>query len=349
MGKIHSVQIRTNNGIKEISVFCNDITSFEETIDVLTTSAFINSYAPSPGTIFAALHDKGINVRALAGSPEFDLRKPCHVWLSEEIHSDFTKIKRIGCIELTGLRFFDRISTETEHSMINSVYAYFRMLDIASLYGVKIDTVALPLLGNGNQRIPVHMLITPLINECISFLKRNTEVKRIYFIERNPAKAELLAKALKESYRFINNNTEDDITENAEKKKTAFISYESTDKNIADNLCFKLESNGIKVWYAPRDTNGPYAESIVKAIDSSQYFIVILSQNSLSSEHVLSEVDLAFNNISKKGIKIKPLRIDDTIFNDSFKYYLSRQHWMDATVPPLEERLNEFVKSLINS
>ena len=41
---------------------------------------------------------------------------------------------------------------------------------------------------------------------------------------------------------------------------------------IADNLCFKLESNGIKVWYAPRDVVGAYAESIVKAIDSATYF-----------------------------------------------------------------------------
>jgi hypothetical protein len=48
-------------------------------------------------------------------------------------------------------------------------------------------------------------------------------------------------------------------------------------------------------------------------------------------------------------MKFKPLRIDDAIFTPSFKYYLSRQHWMDATVPPLEERLNEFVKELLTN
>ena len=74
---------------------------------------------------------------------------------------------------------------------------------------------------------------------------------------------------------------------------------------------------------------------------------VILSQNSVASEHVLNEIDLAFQNISK-GLRFKPLRIDDAMFTPSMKYYLSRQHWMDATVPPLEERLNEFVADLLS-
>ena len=128
--------------------------------------------------------------------------------------------------------------------------------------------------------------------------------------------------------------------------RNAFISYSSHDKNIADNLCSKLERNGIKVWYAPRDVIGAYAESIVRAIDNSSLFIVILSRNSMTSQHVLNEIDLAFQNIPEK-IKIKPLRIDDSMFTPSFKYYLSRQHWMDAKDPPLEDRLNEFVESLL--
>lgn len=67
----------------------------------------------------------------------------------------------------------------------------------------------------------------------------------------------------------------------------------------------------------------------------------------MASEHVLNEIDLAFQNLSK-GIKFKPLRIHNAMFTQDYKYYLSRQHWMDASVPPLEERLNEFVADLLN-
>ena len=219
------------------------------------------------------------------------------------------------------------------------------MLDIASVYGVPMETVSLPLLGAGSQRLAGDLLLIPLINECIAFLKRNHSAKNIWFIERNPEKAQLIANSLKNSLRF--SETAGQEEDKAKKKDIAFISYSSKDKNIADNLCAKLEQNGIKVWYAPRDVKGTYAEAITKAIDSARYFVVILSQNSVMSEHVLNEIDLAFQNISE-GIKFKPLRIDNAMFTPSFKYYLSRQHWMDATVPPLEERLREFVADLLD-
>ena len=63
------------------------------------------------------------------------------------------------------------------------------------------------------------------------------------------------------------------------------------------------------------------------------------------SEHMLNEIDLAFQRLPR-GIKFKPLRIDTAELAPAFNYYLSRQHWMDAHIPPLEERLDEFVDSL---
>ena len=38
--------------------------------------------------------------------------------------------------------------------------------------------------------------------------------------------------------------------------------------------------------------------------------------------------------------------MDQEELGAAFKYYLSRQHWMDATLPPLEARLQEFVKKI---
>ena len=342
MGKLHSVEIKTKNQVKEISVFCDDVTAFSEPIDILTTSAFVGSYEPTPFTVFEALDRKGISVQYLSESPEIDLREPCHTWLSREIGQSLADIGRIGCIELIGALDFYSAQLRTEQEMINSVRAYFRMLDIAHIYGVKMDVVAMPLLGSGSQELPIRMLLVPLLNECISFLKRNDGVKKICFIEINENKAKMIKDALSDSLRFAGDEKGNECEE---REKIAFISCSSKDKNIADNLCFKLESRGIKTWYAPRDVNGPYAESIVNAIEKATHFIVILSRNSICSEHVLNEIDLAFQKISA-GLKFKPLRIDDALFTPSFKYYLSRQHWMDATIPPLEARLDEFIESI---
>ena len=90
-------------------------------------------------------------------------------------------------------------------------------------------------------------------------------------------------------------------------KPLAFISYSSADKNIADNLCSKLEQNGVCVWYAPRNIDtADYASAIVKAITNCTHFIVIISHNSLQSQHVLNEIDLAFQELRRK-IRFYPL------------------------------------------
>lgn len=348
MEKNYSAKIATKFGPKEIAVYFGDIMDFEEPIDILTTSAFVNSYEPVSRTVFGALFHHGISVKALAKSPVLDLRKFCHVWLSEEIHHPTSQIHRIGCVEMYGahLNYYDPFAVEI--SLINSIRSYFSMLDIASIYNIKMDTIALPLLGSGVQNISIHLLLIPLINECISFLKRNNSVQRICFIERSAFKANAISEALQQSYN-LQTQQEEAIDRNPQEQRRAmaFLSYSSADKNIADNLCSKLENRGVKVWYAPRDVKGPYAQAITEAIEKSTHFIVILSENSLKSQHVLNEIDLAFQGLPDK-IKFKPLRIDEAIFTPSFKYYLSRQHWLDAVDPPLEERLNEFVEDLLS-
>ena len=336
---LHSASINTKYGPKELNVYCGSVTDFRDDIDILTTSAFIRSYAPTSRTIFESLFNHGISVQELSVSPQLDLRNFANIWISRAISDSKLKIRRIGCIEFN--------HHDLEKSILFTICSYFHMLDIASLNGIKMDTVALPLLGSGSQRISSGAIIVPLFNECIDFLKRNPHVKRICFIEKNPKKANLICDYMQQSYIIRNEYTRHSISEAGENKKhaLAFISYASPDKNIADNLCAKLEAKGIRVWYAPRDVAGMYAEAIHKAINSCSHFIVILSQNSFQSQHVLNEIDLAFKKLPDH-IQFKPLRIDQSTFPPSFEYYLTRQHWMDATAPPLEDRLNEFVEAL---
>ena len=344
MFQLNRAQVHTKNGTKYIEAYCGDVLEFGEKIDILTTSAFQGSYEPTPWTIFGALHKAGIQVVDLAQKPAFDLREPCHTWLSEPIHAGGTNIRRIGCVEMISLGTWDGEESAVEQSMIDSIRAYFAMLDIAAIYGTEMETIVLPLLGGGDQNICPELMIVPLLNECICFLRRNDSVQRICFVEINIKKASLIANYLQESYALMEQAPQ--LRETSAPKAKVFLSYASGDKNIADNLCAKLESRGVRVWYAPRDVQGPYAAAIVDGIDSATHFVVILSQNSIRSQHVLNEIDLAFQALPN-NIKFKPLRIDESMFTASFKYYLSRQHWMDAHIPPLEDRLTEFVDKLL--
>lgn len=343
MKPLCTVRITTTFGDKHIRVFHADALQFDEPIDVLTASAFYRAYNPTPGTLFSALYRNGVYVYRLAEKPMIDLRDLCGVWLSEEIEGN-DRIKRLGCLEFSGFDQKGFYKNPTEDGIIRALNAYFYMLDIATSAGAEMKSVALPLLGSGCQRVSPELVMIPIIRECLAFLKRNPSVERIDFIEKNPEKAAIMAESLQTSYTLL----EESISPEKEQKValSAFISYSSGDRNIAENLCAKLEERGFSVWIAPRNVHGPYAASIVEGIQQANHFIVILSHNSLGSQHVLNEVDLAFKKLPNE-IKFHPLRIDEAMFTPSFEYYLSRQHWTDAINPPLEQRLNEFVDRIM--
>lgn len=335
MKVLHNAEVSTPFGKKTISVIAGNVLELDERVDVLTTSAFVGDYIPTYGSLFGALDRVGISVHRLARDPFIDLRDTCGVWLSHEIMGSDTRICRIGCVEMMSYSV-----TPALDDPLMTIKAYFRMLELASVAGVPVTTVALPLLGGGDQSISASMTAIPIANECISFLRRNEACERILFVELREERAQAFADTLAGMYSLLAGD--------GEKKGsyTAFISYSSQDRNIADNLCNKLESRGIKVWYAPRNVHGSYAAAIMKGISEATHFIVILSKNSLSSQHVLNEIDNAHARLP--DLRFKPLRLDDIELTPEFSYYLSRQHWMDAFLPPIEEKLDSFVDAIIS-
>ena len=348
METLSNIQIETEHGAKILSVLCGDIRELREPLDVMTVSAFCRNYTPLPQTMIGALGDKGISVQDLSVAPAVDLRDLCGVWLSEEITAVGIPVRRVGCIEILGFPNNMRTHQQSGSPFLSIFKAYFHLLDLAVDAGIEIRTLGLPVAGTGNLGISDSLIIMPFLNECIQFLKRNACIQSIGFIEKDPEKAARIVDVLSGSYSLMR-NTRRDLQPDQEQKERplAFISYSSKDRNIADNLCAKLEASGIRVWYAPRNVDMPdYASAIVKAIDHSALFIVILSQNSLGSSHVLNEIDLAFQRIGH-GIRFCPLKLDNEEMGPAFRYYLSRQHWMDATVPPLERRLEEFVAKIL--
>lgn len=113
-------------------------------------------------------------------------------------------------------------------------------------------------------------------------------------------------------------------------KKTfnAFISHSSKDKEYADAVVRTLEQNGIICWVAPRDINPgiSYPSQIVNAVRNCLVFVLLVSERSITSEHVSSELERAFDY--KK--MIIPFMIDMVKFSDEQLYFLSRKQQIDA-------------------
>ncbi|MCU1268366.1 MAG: hypothetical protein JWM21_4684 [Acidobacteria bacterium] len=123
-----------------------------------------------------------------------------------------------------------------------------------------------------------------------------------------------------------------------------FISHSSKDKLIADAMCNKLESNGIRCWMAPRDIwpGRKWSEAIVQAIGESRLMVLIFSTNANTSDNIERELEIAAN----KRLPILPFRVDDVQPSGVLEYYLGTPHWLDALTPPLEQHLTQLVVSV---
>ncbi len=108
-----------------------------------------------------------------------------------------------------------------------------------------------------------------------------------------------------------------------------FISYASDNSAVAKSVCEALERAGINCWIAPRDvTPGEfYAGSIVHAIDAAKATVLILSQNSAASPHVVREVERA----ASKRHPVISLRIDKAPLPAELEYFLNTSQWLDAS------------------
>lgn len=108
-----------------------------------------------------------------------------------------------------------------------------------------------------------------------------------------------------------------------------FVSYENHDAESAASLCTWLEQHGCTCWIAPRDIQAgtDYAGEITRAIKSSEAFVLVCSDTTRDSEHVLNEVSIAF----AQKITIVPYCLQGTVLSDSLEYFLAAKHRIDAT------------------
>lgn len=107
-----------------------------------------------------------------------------------------------------------------------------------------------------------------------------------------------------------------------------FISHSSKDAGAASELTKTLEDAGNLCFIAPRDIRGghEYAEEIIDGIDKSDAMVVVLSENSNKSPHVLREVERAVS----RSIPIIIYKLEDVQLTRSMEYFLMTHQWVNA-------------------
>jgi TPR repeat protein len=122
-----------------------------------------------------------------------------------------------------------------------------------------------------------------------------------------------------------------------------FISHASADSETALGLVAELERSGISCWLAVRDValGSAYQAEIVEAIERCRAVLLLFSNATNKSEHVLREMELAAQ--SRKAIY--PVRLGGAEPTGGLKYLLINKQWVERKV--LGDRLVETIEQLV--
>ena len=122
-----------------------------------------------------------------------------------------------------------------------------------------------------------------------------------------------------------------------------FISYSSVNFETATTVCAKIENAGYPCWIAPRNEQAgmPYSQQITNAIKQAKIVVLLFSEASNKSQHVLNEVSIAFET----GRKIIPLMLDVSEMCADLQYFLTRTHHIN-TNNGIDEALTELVNNI---
>ena len=101
---------------------------------------------------------------------------------------------------------------------------------------------------------------------------------------------------------------------------SCFISYSNKDRDFAERLHADLQAKGVRCWFAPEDMKigDRIRRSIDEAIRIHDKLLIILSEHSIDSDWVETEVETALEReAQKKSTVLFPVRLDDTVMDTS--------------------------------
>ncbi len=156
-----------------IQLLLGDLTNIpkEHAADILVISAYPGSYIPVPKTLMAALYNKGVLVGKLAEDKEINLIDQLGCWLSKPLspsQQEEFNIKRILCFEPGS-------QTNEQDKIVGNIFRCINTFAFENDY----NTIAMPLLASGNQKVPVQKMLPAILDAAIFWFENGLPLKCI--------------------------------------------------------------------------------------------------------------------------------------------------------------------------
>lgn len=206
----------------------------EHEVDVLVVSAFKEDYLETSGSLIGALGRKGLSLSDLASRKQIDMREQFSSWLSQPVPARFN-FRRVLCIE-SGWRGEPPEITDD----------LFRALSPLLLTDFPDSSVAMPLIGAGDQGWPADEMLEAILLSTVGWIERGLKLrvlKIVVFDANATSKAVTLFEKFRTAY---TGRTRAARSARSEAKSSqgydVFISYSHTQAEIANTVCHALQS-----------------------------------------------------------------------------------------------------------